>query len=456
MIRNLTLRQLSSRLGAVPGQADASFSSLSIDTRTLNAGDLFIAIKGPNFNGHQFVSLAAEKGAVAILVSESVESQLPQLRVADTREALGQIAAMNREVFAGKIFAVTGSTGKTTVKEMTASILRQCGSVLATKGNFNNDIGVPLTLLQLSAEHQFAVMELGASSVGEIAYTVALVKPDVAVITNAAEAHIEGFGSLSNIVQAKGEIIDGLPAEGTAIINSDDLNAYKWIQRAGKRKHLTFSIDDTAGADFYARNVIEDDKGCFAFDLVSPQGEVSIQLNHLGKHSIANALAASAAAMTLGADLQQIKAGLEAAYPVAGRLTRLDGLHGATVIDDTYNANPESLRAAVDVLSRCTGRKVLVLGDMAELGEQAHNAHIESGRYALAQGIDQLLSIGNLSAQAASVFGDRGAAYSSKEQLVAALSRIMTKNTTVLVKGSRSAQMEDVVAAITEGEQECS
>lgn len=453
MIGWLTLKQIGSRLGGELSQGDVSFSRLSIDTRTLQAGDLFLAISGGNFNGHRFIDQAEAKGAIGLLVSESTESQLPQLRVEETREALGQIGAMNREAFAGKVLAITGSAGKTTVKEMAAAILRQCGSVLATKGNLNNEIGVPLTLLEISDEHQFAVMELGASSVGEIAYTVGLVKPDVAIITNAAEAHIEGFGSLNNVIQAKGEIIDGLNEQGVAVINSDDLNAYKWIQRAGKRRHLTFSLDEAVGADFYACHYMGDEKGAYTFDLVTPKGAVTIKLNHLGKHSVANALAAAAGAMQLGANLAQVKAGLEQTQSVSGRLTRLAGIQGAEVIDDTYNANPESVRAAVDVLCQCAGRKILVLGDMAELGDQALHAHIESGRYAFEKGIDQFLTIGNLSAHAARAFGDRGMTFTTKQQLVEALTKIMNKNTTVLVKGSRSAQMEEVVTAITGGGQ---
>lgn len=453
MIGPLTLQQISSRLGGKLSGEDVSFSHVSIDSRSIQDGDLFLAIKGPNFNGHRFADDVREKGAAALIVSEPVSAQLPQLSVEDTREALGQLGAINREAFGGKVLAVTGSAGKTTVKEMSAAILRECGEVLATRGNFNNEIGVPLTLLEIDRSHQFAVMELGASSVGEIAYTVALVQPDVAIITNAAEAHIEGFGSLNNVIQAKGEIIDGLSEQGIAIINSDDLNAYKWIQRAGKRRRLTFSLDEATGADFFARNYAETEReGAYRFELVSPEGEKEIILSQLGKHNVANALAAAAGTMALGATLEQVKSGLEQTRTVAGRLSRMTGLNGAQVIDDSYNANPESLRAAIDVLCRYPGRKVLVLGDMAELGDDALNAHIESARYALDSGVDQFFAIGSLSAHAARVFGDRGASFTAKEELADALTKVMNKNTTVLVKGSRSAHMEEVVTAITGGE----
>ena len=389
-VQTFTLKQVSERLAGELLNGDASFSSISIDSRSLQAGDLFVAIKGPNFDGHTYVEQVASAGAAAAIVSIPMTSSLPLLRVADTRGALGQLGALNRECFSGKVLAVTGSAGKTTVKEMVASILGACGKVHATKGNFNNEIGVPLTLLNISSEHQYAVMELGASSIGEIAYTVSLTKPDVAIITNAADAHIEGFGSLNNVVQAKGEIIDGLTNEGTAVINSDDLNAYKWLQRAGSRRCLTFSLDEAAGSDFYAKNChVTDAGGAYSFDLVSPAGEIRIRLKQLGIHNVSNALAAAAGASVLGANLEQIQRGLEQTGSVAGRLFLRTGINGALVIDDSYNANPESLKAAIDVLCRYEGRKVLVLGDMAELGDIALRAHVDSARYALEQGVDQ-------------------------------------------------------------------
>ena len=454
MIGVIKLTELQQRIGGELNGGDAGFAGVSIDTRTLQAGELFVAINGANFNGHRFVSAAADLGAVGLIVSEPVDCTLPGLLVADTREALGQIGAINREAFSGQVLAVTGSAGKTTVKEMSAAILSQCGPVLATAGNFNNEIGVPLTLLRISPQHRFAVMELGASSVGEIAYTVGLVKPDVAIITNAADAHIEGFGSLNNVVQAKGEIIDGLNEQGIAVINSDDLNAYKWIQRAGSRRYITFSLAESSGAGYFARNYEESGaEGAYRFELVCPAGSITISLNQLGKHNVSNALAAAAGTMALGANLEQVKAGLEGVQAVAGRLSVKPGLNGARVIDDTYNANPESLKAAIDVLCRYPGRKVLVLGDMAELGDLALNAHLESARYALEQGVDRFVAVGSLSTHAARVFGDRGNAFNNKQELIETLRKIMNKNTTLLVKGSRSAHMEEVVAAITAGEQ---
>lgn len=452
-VKTFTLKQIRERLAGELSSGDASFSRVSIDSRSLSSGDLFVAIKGPNFDGHNFIEKVAESGAAAAVVSDAETYSIPSLRVTDTRLALGQLGALNREHFSGQVLAVTGSAGKTTVKQMAASILNQCGSVLATHGNFNNEIGVPLTLLDISAEHQYVVMELGASSIGEIAYTVSLTKPDVAIITNAVDAHIEGFGSLNNVVQAKGEIIDGLASTGIAVINSDDLNAYKWIQRAGDRPCITFSLDETAGSDFYATNYrINEAHGGYDFELVAPTGSIEICLKQLGLHNVANALAAAAGTSALGATLEQIKTGLEQTDMVAGRLFRRAGVNGALVIDDSYNANPESLRAAIDVLCQYSGRKILVLGDMAELGDMALRAHVDSARYALDQGVDQFIAMGNLSAHAARIFGDRGSAYDSKELLSEMLRKIMNKNTTVLVKGSRSARMEEVVTAITGGE----
>jgi len=452
MMRPLRLSDISERMDATLVNGDAGFSTVAIDTRKLQAGDLFIAIKGPNFDGHAFIEKAHAAGAVAAIVEQQVGSTLPQLVVEDSREALGQLGALNRENYKGAMLAITGSAGKTTVKEMSAAILSQLGNTLATQGNFNNELGAPLTLLEIADEHQYAVLELGASSIGEIAYTAALVQPDVAVITNAAEAHIEGFGCLNNVVQAKGEILDALPEQGVAVINGDDLNAYKWIVRAGARKQCVFSLDENSGADFYARNYQLQDNGSYSFELVAPQGEIVVNLNQLGQHNIANALAAAAATSELGASLVDIKTGLEAVTAVAGRLISTTLSNGARIIDDSYNANPESLRAAIDVLGQCKGHKVLVLGDMAELGDSALHDHQEAARYALSQGIDNLMTVGSLSAHAAREFGPQGHAFENHESLIETLRNRMNSNTTVLVKGSRSAHMERVVQVFTGGE----
>jgi len=459
VIKSLSLNELGVMLGELPVEGNVEggevvFNSVSIDTRTITPGDLYIAISGEQFDGNDFVEAAAEAGAVAAVVSRDVEASIPVLTVANTRHALGVVAAYNRDQYEGKVVAITGSAGKTTVKEMTANVLRQCGSVLATRGNFNNEIGVPLTLLRLQQEDDFAVLELGASSIGEIAYTVDLVRPDISIITNAADAHIEGFGSLSNIVQAKGEIIDGLKEDGTVVLNADDLNCYKWIQRAGDRPVLTFSLDANCGADFYADNIRKGNGGGFDFDLVTPEGDVPVSLFQLGKHNVRNALAAAAAAMVLGASLSEVRLGLQTVQAVNGRLVRKVGVNKCQVIDDTYNANPESLKAAIDVLAQIEGTRILVLGDMAELGEDTIDAHRECGEYGRQHKVDYLFSCGVLSEHASRGFAEiengEGKHFTDKAALVAELTPLLNDHTTILVKGSRSARMEDVVASLTE------
>lgn len=450
----MSFEQIKTRLDATLHGDSVSFDSVSTDSRTIQPGDLFVALDGPRFQGQRFVQQAIDAGAVGAIVAHRPSEPVSALIVSNTRDALGQLGSLNRERFAGRLLAITGSAGKTTVKEMATSILRQRHNVLATRGNLNNEIGVPLTLLKINASHDVAVMELGASSIGEIAYSAALVRPDVAVITNAVDAHIEGFGSLNNIVQAKGEIIDALDETGTVVINKDDLNAYKWIERAGARARLSFSLMQSPETDYHVRNCICNASGAYGFTLESPAGSVDVQLVHLGLHNVANALAAAAGAMAIGANLADVKAGLEQAAPVSGRLIACQGRQGAAVIDDSYNANPESLRAAVDVLCQCAGHRILVMGDMAELGDEALAAHLESGHYARNAGVDQLMTVGNLSAHAARAFGAQASRYDNKEALILALLPLLNPNTTVLVKGSRSARMENVVTAITAEEKQ--
>lgn len=449
MIGSLSFDQISGRLKAVPYGTTITFNRVSTDTRTLQQGDLFVALNGALFDGETFLSQALDAGAVGAILSHKPSGDCSALVVSNTTDALGTLGLINREKFDGLLLAITGSAGKTTVKEMTASILRQQKTVLATQGNFNNEIGVPLTLLNIDDSHELAVIELGASSIGEIAYTAALVKPDVAIITNAADAHIEGFGSLNNIVQAKGEIIDALSIDGTVILNIDDLNSYKWIERADGRRCISFSLDQKSGANYYASNYVVNPDGTHRFKLESPIGHVDVQLNYLGKHNVANALAAAAGAIALGASLVDVKLGLERAEPLDGRLITCNGYNDSVVIDDSYNANPESLRVAIDVLSKHNGTKILVLGDMSELGDEALNAHQESGRYAKNKGVDKLLTVGNLSVYAAKAFGVHASSYDNKNLLIEALQPLLNANAIILVKGSRSSSMEDVIKAIT-------
>ncbi|MEE4463572.1 UDP-N-acetylmuramoyl-tripeptide--D-alanyl-D-alanine ligase, partial [Azotobacter chroococcum] len=359
MLKALHLSEVANLLQGGLAGGDVAFDSVGTDSRAICPGQLFVALAGPRFDGHAFLAEVAAKGAVAALVQRTMpEAGLPQLQVADTRLALGQLGGFNRQAYSGPLAAVTGSSGKTTVKEMLASILRTRGPVLATRGNLNNDLGVPLTLLELAPEHVGAVIELGASRVGEIAYTVGLTRPQVAIITNAGTAHVGEFGGPARIVEAKGEILEGLPADGIAVLNRDDRAFATWQRRAGERRVLSFALDD-GDADFRARDIQPDARGCPAFTLQGPAGEARIQLNLLGRHNVANALAAAAAAHALGMPLVGIQVGLESLQPVKGRAVAQLAPSGMRVIDDSYNANPASMCAAIDILAGFSGRTVL-------------------------------------------------------------------------------------------------
>lgn len=444
-----------SELGAaLSGQligADASFTSVSTDSRAITPGQLFIALTGPRFDGHAYLAEVASQGAVAALVERPVEGvSLPQLVVRDTRLALGQLGALNRAAFSGPVAAVTGSSGKTSVKELLASILRAAhgdDAVLATRGNLNNELGVPLTLLELGVQHRSAVIELGASRCGEIAYTVSLVQPHVSLITNAGTAHVGEFGGVDKIVEAKGEILDGLAADGVAVLNRDDKAYSTWEHRVAGRRVLSFAMNSPL-ADFYPGSIAYDTRGCPNFVLMGPSGRARVQLNLLGRHSVANALAAAAAAHALGVDHEHIVAGLEALQPVKGRGVAQILSSGTRLIDDTYNANPASICAAVDVLTGFAGRTVLVLGDMGELGEWAEQGHREVGEYAAGK-VDALYAVGRLMAHAVTAFGVGGHHFPDQQSLIAALGGEQGNLTTLLVKGSRSAAMDNVVAALT-------
>lgn len=426
---------------------DAAFDSVGTDSRAIRPGQLFVALVGPRFDGHAFLAEVAGKGAVAALVERQVpDVVLPQLLVADTRQALGRLGAFNRQAYQGPLAAVTGSSGKTTVKEMLASILRTRGPVLATRGNLNNELGVPLTLLELAPEHAGAVIELGASRVGEIAYTVGLTRPQVAIITNAGTAHVGEFGGPEKIVEAKGEILEGLPADGVAVLNRDDSAFAVWQQRAAGQRVLSFALNDAA-ADFRARDIQRDARGCPSFVLLGPAGETPVQLNLLGRHNVANALAAAAAAHALGVPLVGIREGLESLQPVKGRAVSRLAPNGVRVIDDSYNANPVSVCAAIDILAGFSGRTVLVLGDMGELGDWAEEGHRQVGAYAAGK-IDSLYAVGPLMAHAVAAFGNQGRHFADQAGLLEALRCEQDSNTTILIKGSRSAAMDKIVSAL--------
>lgn len=447
MLKALTLSEVAGPLAGRVLTADSRFDGVSIDSRAIKPGQLFIALTGPRFDGHDYLNDVAAKGAVAALVEREVtNSTLPQLQVLDTRQALGELGALNRAAYLNPVAAITGSSGKTTVKEMLASILRTRGPVLATRGNLNNDLGVPLTLLELAAEHTAAVIELGASRIGEIAYTVGMTKPHVAVINNAGSAHVGEFGGPEKIVEAKGEILEGLDADGVAVLNLDDKAFDIWKKRAAGRQVLSFALNDSR-ADFHATDLARDARGCPSFTLHSPQGVEQVQLNLLGNHNVANALAAAAAAHALGVSLFGIAAGLNAVQPVKGRAVAQLATNGMRVIDDSYNANPASMCAAIDILAGFSGRTVLVLGDIGELGEWAEQGHHDVGAYASGK-VSALYAVGPMMAHAVAAFGEQARHFANQADLIAALGAEHDTNTTILIKGSRSAAMENVVAAL--------
>jgi UDP-N-acetylmuramoyl-tripeptide--D-alanyl-D-alanine ligase len=424
-----------------------TIDSINTDSRSLKQGELFLALKGPNFDAHRFLNKVVELGCAAVIVDHLCELNIPQIIVSDTHKALGEIAAYVKEKVAPKTVAITGSSGKTTVKEMVAAILSRLGNVLATKGNFNNDIGVPLTLLRLEQEHDFAVIELGANHMGEIAYTTALVKPDVAIINNIAAAHLEGFGDLCGVARAKGEIFEGLNSKGVALYNQDCKLANKWQWRLTDKLVRKFSCYQEA--DCFSSDVTLDEDGCASFTLNTYQGNAYIELTVPGKHNVCNAVAAATIALEFGANLNDIRLGLLDMSPVQGRMNLHQLSETFKLIDDTYNANVESIKAATDLLSSYPGRRVLILGDMGELGAEARGYHQEVGEYAKTCNIDDLLTIGVLSQSTADAFN--GQHFSERGQLMRCLISLLENehnNISILVKGSRSARMENVVKDI--------
>ena len=446
----MMMSQVAQALGTALHGRDVMMTGVSKDTRDIQAGDLYVALKGERFDGHQFVAEAKESGAVGALVSAPVALDLPQVQVDDTRIALGQLAAHWRHIWGqqqttGKLVGITGSNGKTSVKEMVSKILGDhagAAAVLSTKGNLNNEIGMPMTLLELSKEHQFAVIEMGANHVGEIDYLTRIARPDVALVNNVGPAHLEGFGSLENISRAKAEIYNGLSDDGIAVLNMDDVFSPFWVEYCADMNTIGFSmIDDKA--DVYAE-LIEADH--YRVTVKSEQADLVLKVP--GKHNVMNALAAIAVTFSLGLSLQEITSSLSSFENIHGRLTVKISDAGYKVIDDTYNANPLSVSAAIDVLAATEGGTVLVLGDMAELGSDAEQMHAEIGAKAKAAGISQLFATGRLSESTADAFGENGFHFKNKNELIKALRKALTGSETVLIKGSRSAAMEEVVERI--------
>ncbi|NOQ13017.1 MAG: UDP-N-acetylmuramoyl-tripeptide--D-alanyl-D-alanine ligase [Methyloprofundus sp.] len=428
---------------------DVTASGVSIDTRTLAQGDVYIALSGEQFYGHDFIAQAEEAGALALLVTKKVVTRLPQVIVTDSRIALAELAGCVREKSRLRVCAITGSNGKTTVKEMIAAILAVRYQVLFTAGNFNNDIGVPLTLLRLDKQHQFAVVEMGANHIGEIAYSCQYARPDVAVITNVGAAHIEGFGSIEGVAQAKAEIIQSLSADGVAILNADDAFFAQWREIAGQRKLISFAVDHAA--DVEAENIeIKADELAFTtrFDLVAEGSRIPVSLALAGEHNVLNALAASAACLALGVELQQIQKGLQQVRPVKGRLQLFETVAGGKIINDTYNANPASLAAALKVLKNCTGELWVALGAFGELGSESAQQHGAMAEQIKQAGVERLFVVGAMAENTAQAFGEGAIYYSRQEDLITAIKQAIRTDVVLLVKGSRAQKMERVVEAL--------
>ena len=461
---HLSLAQVASVLNVDLIGEDCEFCQVSINTRTLEAGDLFVAIKGENFDAHDYVQQAADKGACGLVVEKPVDSTLPQIIVADSRIALGHIASLWSSAFTLPIIAITGSCGKTTVKEMTAAILQaafceddqQC--ILATQGNLNNDIGVPLTLLRLNTSHKAAVIEMGANHIGEIKQLVDIVQPDVAVITNAGPAHIEGFGSLDGVAQAKGEIYSGIEQGGTAVINADDAYASYWEKICDKLdkslKRVRFGLNHSAEISAQVSEAQQEKITGQQIAINTPQGPLTVELPQPGMHNVYNALAATAVSLAVGVSLQAVKTGLEGFSNVSGRLEQKTGLNSSRLFDDTYNANPGSVRAGIEAIKQVKGKHILVLGDMGELGMEAEALHYELGQDAFSLGIDSLFTLGSLTEATYKGFISAGADdqeaqhFTDRNELINALKKVLQSEHVVLIKGSRTMKMEEIVSAL--------
>ena len=441
-----TLAAVARAVGGRLDGPDATYANVTIDSRTVSTGDLFVAIEGSRADGHAFVGDAAAHGAAGAIVSRIVDAPLAQIETGDTVTALGALARAWRDGFEIPVVAVTGSNGKTTVKELVATILRERGSVCWSEASLNNHLGVPLTLLRLTAAHDVLVAELGANHPGEIDYLAGLVSPTVGVITNANACHLEGFGSIGGVATAKGELLDHLPRAGTAVLNADDDYFADW--RARSHAETVHSFGLSAQADCTVRGPINSTPAGSSFSIVLPGGETcDVELPLKGRHNVVNALAAAAAATAVGATAADVVAGLASAHAVRGRINIREGLNGAVLIDDSYNANPASVRAALDYLQDYDGTRIAVLGDMGELGDDAHPLHAQIGSYARER-CDALFCIGELSTSIAEGYGERARHFGSLDDLADALVPLMAPDTTVLVKASRFMGLDRLVEVL--------
>lgn len=449
MVMPRTLAALGDATGGRLVGADTTFGQVVSDSRRMEAGALFVCLHGPRFDGHDFAEAAVSAGAAGLLVSRDVEVDAPRVEVADTLAALGSFAHAWRNAQSARVAAVTGSNGKTTVKNLLAAVLGQVAPTLATSGNYNNLIGVPLTLARLNAEHRFAVVELGTSAPGEIAQLAAMTRPEAAVITSVAPAHLEGLGDVEGVAREKGSLLASLPADGLAVAQHDSPWLDAWQRESRVRRWLTFGLGP--GADVHAGDV-EYTPGGARFRLVTPEGEAEAKLQLLGRHNVTNALAAAALASGMGVAPDVIARGLALVTPAAGRLAPRPLPSGALLIDDTYNANPASVGAAVDA-ALAIGQPVwLALGELGELGRDEVEWHRRVGRDARAAGVRRLFTLGPLAAEAARAFGPGASAMDGPEALIDELAQALPADAVLVVKGSRSARMERIVTALTSGE----
>ncbi|MGX9416970.1 UDP-N-acetylmuramoyl-tripeptide--D-alanyl-D-alanine ligase [Vibrio sp. WJH972] len=446
-----SLSQLASILDARLIGDDRKINAISTDTRTIDNDCLFIALIGERFDAHQFINNAIQSGASAVLVSKQVESSVPQLIVSDTKVALGLIGAWVHQQCEIPTVAITGSCGKTTVKEMVASILALKGEVMFTQGNFNNDIGVPLTLLRSEPQHDYAVVELGANHIGEIAYTTKLVQPNIALVNNVASAHIEGFGSLDGVKQAKGEIYSGLSSNGLALVNLDSCSEQWWDGVLNHKRVMTLSTHNSR-ADFYAEAIALNQDSMAEFTLVTPSGRVDVTLAVVGVHNVSNAISAAAISYEFGASLSEIAQGLHSLSFVKGRVEITELNNRIKLIDDSYNASVPAMLAAVDLLSTFQGDKWLILGNMAELGNESLALHRQVGEHAAPFKFKHILTYGD----DAKVISDvcHGRHFVTHQDMMNYVEQQLEQNTThaqvLLVKGANSAGMSKIAAVLKE------
>lgn len=446
----MKLSAIAKHIGATMHGKDMTLPPVAIDSRKLQPGEMFVAIQGENYDGHDYIADAIAKGALAIMAkaipAACQTNQITFLEVQDTVSALGQLAALWRQQYALPIVGLTGSCGKTTVKGMIEAICAQHGKTLATAGNFNNHIGLPLMLLRLDATYDYAVIEMGANHMGEIAYLGKIAKPTISLITNVRPAHLEGFGSVENVALAKGEIYSALSEEGVAVVNVDEPLNKTWTPLIAKRNTITFGLQDEA---MVKASQIQHAPFSVEFTVTLPNHETSrVKVNIPGLHTVYNALSAIAVGFALKIPLSKMILALEQFEGVKGRLRQMTGLNNARIIDDTYNANPGSVRAALDVLANCPGNKIFVMGNMGELGENTEHLHADIGQYAREKGIAKLLAVGSLTPHMVKAFGIGATWYATKADLLQDLTALLNAQTTILIKGSRSARMEEITQAL--------